>query len=40
MSETLKNAILNGLYDQKYRGHEFLNPQLLEMIKIISYGLI
>ena len=30
MSETLKNAILNGLYDQKYRGHEFLNPQLLE----------
>ncbi len=30
MSETLKNAILNGLYDQKYQGHEFLNPQLLE----------
>ncbi|MDD6432278.1 MAG: DEAD/DEAH box helicase [Lactobacillaceae bacterium] len=27
--ETLKNAILNGLYDQRYRGHELLNPALL-----------
>ena len=27
--ETLKNAILNGLYDQRYRGHELLSPALL-----------
>ncbi|MGN1279092.1 MAG: hypothetical protein ACI4T4_00255, partial [Limosilactobacillus sp.] len=27
--ETLKNAILNGLYDQRYRGHETLGPALL-----------
>ena len=27
--ETLKNAILNGLYDQSYRGHELLSPALL-----------
>lgn len=27
--ETLKNAILNGLYDQRYRGHELLSPTLL-----------
>lgn len=26
---TLKNAILNGLYDQRYRGHELLSPALL-----------
>lgn len=28
--ETLKNAILNGLYDQRYRGHELLGPALLD----------
>lgn len=28
--ETLKNAILNGLYDQHYRGHELLAPSLLD----------
>lgn len=27
--ETLKNAIINGLYDQSYRGHELLSPALL-----------
>lgn len=27
---TLKNAILNGLYDSKYQGHELLSPKLLE----------
>lgn len=27
---TLKNAILNGLYAQKYQGHELLSPKLLE----------
>lgn len=30
MNNTLKNAILNGLYDQKYQGHELLGPKLLE----------
>ena len=29
MDKTLKNAILNGLYDEKYLGHENLSPKLL-----------
>lgn len=29
MRETLKDAILNGFYDQNYPGHELLGPRLL-----------
>ncbi|MGQ5708611.1 DEAD/DEAH box helicase [Lactobacillus sp. PSON] len=29
MNKVLKNALLNGLYDKKYLGHENLNPKLL-----------
>ncbi|RVU71552.1 MULTISPECIES: DEAD/DEAH box helicase [Lactobacillus] len=29
MNDTLKDAILNSLYDQAYPGHELLGPQLL-----------
>lgn len=29
MNKTLKDAILNGFYDDNYPGHELLGPQLL-----------
>ena len=33
MNKPLQDAILNGLYDQTYPGHELLNPQLLQNTK-------
>ena len=30
MNEPLQDAILNGLYDPSYPGHELLGPKLLQ----------